>query len=72
MPHWLSHVLGLDDASGPYYLFHSGIEGNLALIVSAGVFIRHKNCHTPWCWRIGKHPVDGTPFTVCRKHHPEI
>jgi hypothetical protein len=34
-------------------------------------YLRHHNCHETWCWRLGKHPIEGTPYVVCRKHHPD-
>lgn len=33
---------------------------------------RKYNCHEPKCWRIGRHPVEGTPYITCRKHHPKV
>lgn len=68
--HWLSHVLGLDNLSGPWYGFWSGIGGDLSIMATPVVLLRKHNCHTPRCWRIGRHPIEGTPYVVCRKHHP--
>lgn len=28
-----------------------------------------KRCGTPWCLRLGEHPVHGTIFRVCHRHH---
>lgn len=70
---WLSHVLGLDNLSGPFYGWWSGAGsdlGELALVVGAWTLFRRHNCHAKGCWRIGRHQVEGTPHVVCRKHHP--
>jgi hypothetical protein len=37
----------------------------------AGIYRKHA-CHEPWCFRLGRHPVEGTPFRACRKHHPAL
>lgn len=68
----LGHVMGLDDASGPWYLFWSGIGADLGMFVAVYAFLKHVNCHTRGCWRIGRHHLDGTKFRVCRYHkeHP--
>lgn len=62
----LAHILGLDDPSGPWYLFWSGICGDLTLLGAAGGVYHKHNCHQPKCPRIGKHVVGGTPW--CSKH----
>lgn len=73
MAHWLSHFFGLDNGSGPFYGFWSGVGsdiGELALVGAvAGVF-RHHNCHIKGCWRLGKHPHG--PYKLCAKHHPRV
>lgn len=68
---WIGHILGLDDASGPWYLFWSGICGDLSLFGAALVIVRKHNCHVKSCPRIGRHPVEGTTYVVCRHHHPD-
>lgn len=68
--HLLAHLLGLDNASGGWYLWWSGFFGDIAIFGAATVFIRHRNCHVHHCWRIGRHPVQGTGHVVCRRHHP--
>lgn len=72
MIRWLAHVMGLDDASGGWYLFWSGIGADLGMFVAVGAFLRHVNCHEVGCHRLGRYPIDGTPFKVCRVHHPEL
>lgn len=70
MIRWLLHVLGLDDGSGAWYLWWSGIVGDLALLGAIGAGFKIVNCHAAGCWRFGFHPVSGTPYKTCRKHHP--
>lgn len=70
----LMHVLGVDDVSGPWYGFWSGIGSDLSelagLLTVAWLFWRRHNCHVHRCWRIGRHPVAGTGYVVCARHHP--
>lgn len=70
----LYHFLGLDNASGPYYLFWSGFGGDLIgaipLFGVLAVVWRRVNCHQPGCWRIGLHHHEQT--VLCRKHHKEL
>lgn len=33
---------------------------------------RKHTCHEPRCWRLARHVVAGTPYIVCRKHHPGL
>lgn len=68
----LAHVLGLDDASGAWYLWWSGACGQLSLVGAAFVVVRRHQCHTRWCVRLGHHPLDGTPYRMCRRHHPDL
>lgn len=67
----LSHILGLDNASGAWYLWWSGFFGDLTIFAVPLILLRKHNCHQKWCLRLGRHPVAGTTFTVCKKHHPE-
>ncbi len=62
-----------------YYNFWSGFgsdlgEATLITAVGLGVYtgIRKVNCHTKGCWRIGHHPLEGTPYILCRHHHPYV
>lgn len=67
--HWIFHPL-----LGRGYQFWSGIGSDIAevtLIFGVYAFLRKNNCHTKGCWRIGRHPVEGTGYVVCRKHHPD-
>lgn len=72
---WLAHVLGLDNVSGPWYAFWSGAGSDLselAIIGAAWVWVRKHNCHARGCLRLARHPVEGTPYVACAKHHPDV
>jgi hypothetical protein len=71
--HWLPHVLGLDNASGRWYLFWSGAGsdlGELTIVVVLLGLIRKHNCEVHRCWRLARHQTAGGHM-VCRRHHPE-
>ncbi len=77
--HWAAIHTGTLNESGPYYGFWSGFgsdigEATLIGAVSVGIYtgVRKVNCHTKGCWRIGHHPLEGTPYHLCRKHHPDV
>jgi hypothetical protein len=70
--HWLAHVLGIDNVSGPYYAAWSGFVGDVTVLGVFAVAYRRLVCHQRRCLRLAHHPVDGTPYRVCRKHHPDI
>lgn len=73
--HWLAVHTGTVNESGPYYGFWSGFGSDIGEVTIIGGLItvaRHSTCHTKHCYRIAKHPVDGTPYKVCRKCHPTI
>ena len=74
--HWLWFYGGLSSGNSPWYLFPSGWGSILVppLLTAAPivwVLARKHNCHEPRCWRIGRYPVAGTPWSACRRHHPE-
>lgn len=69
---WLEHVLGLDDASGRWYLLWSGIFGDVGMFGAAIVYFRRHNCHVKRCPFVGRFPVDGTPYKTCARHHPTV
>lgn len=78
--HWLALHTGIIHG-GPdqYYNFWSGFGsdlGEVTLITAVGIGVytgvRKVNCHTKGCWRIGHHPLDGTPYILCRHHHPHV
>lgn len=71
---WLYHFFGVG-GSGPYYGFWSGAGSDLGEVALLGAVLaaaRHANCHNKGCWRIISHPVEGTPFKACHKHHPVL
>jgi hypothetical protein len=68
---WFLHVTGTDNTSGYWYGWWSGFGGFTFMgLTATWLHLRRHNCHAKGCWRIGKHPVDGTPYVTCRKHHP--
>lgn len=66
----IAHFFGLDNGSGVFYLFWSGVCGDLFLVGAGYALWRKHNCHVKHCWRIQWRSVPGTDHTVCRKHHP--
>ena len=78
--HWVAvHTGTLHGGPDIYYNFWSGFgsdlgEATLITAVGVGVYtgVRKVNCHTKGCWRIGHHPLDGTPYILCRHHHPDV
>lgn len=77
---WIQHVwywveihTGTVNEPGPFYGFWSGFGsdiGELAIIGAVIGMYRKHNCHVKGCFRIAKHPVEGTSFCACKKHHP--
>jgi hypothetical protein len=78
MLHWLDHVLGLDDGTGHWYLFWSGIGANFGEFAIVGALVatyRRHTCHVDsphFCWRPGVHPVRDSGFRTCGRHHPTV
>jgi hypothetical protein len=78
--HWVAlHTGILNGGPDKYYNFWSGFgsdlgEATLISAVGVGLYtgLRKVNCHTRGCWRIGKHQLDGTPYVLCRHHHPGV
>lgn len=68
---WFLHVLGVDNVSGRWYGFWSGFAGDLGILATPVVLLRRHNCHVRRCPRLGRHPVTGTTYMVCRRHHPD-
>ena len=66
--HWLAHILGLDNPSGPAYLAWSGFVGDLPMFGAFLIVARRFNCHRPGCWRVGLHHHDGRTYVTCRRH----
>jgi hypothetical protein len=79
--HWVAiHTGTVYSSSNPiYYNFWSGFgsdlgEATLVGAVGVGVYtvVRKANCHTKRCWRIGHYPLEGTPYHLCKLHHPGV
>jgi hypothetical protein len=78
--HWVAlHTGVIHGGPDQYYNFWSGFgsdlgEATLISAVGVGVYtgVRRVNCHTKGCWRIGKHHLEGTPYVLCRHHHPHV
>lgn len=70
---WVGHLLGIDNGAGPWYLWWSGFGSDLGELTILGalasLYWKH-TCHVDRCWRLGRHPVEGTGYQVCRRHHP--
>jgi hypothetical protein len=76
---WLLVVLGVNIPQGQYsiwYNFWSGFGNIFERILELSfigylLFHRH-NCHVRTCLRMGKYSLEGTPYMLCKKHHPEV
>ncbi len=68
---WLYHTLIFTWHDPFGYNFVSGPLPNITLLGAAYAIYRHHNCHARGCLRIARHPVEGTGYVVCRKHHPD-
>lgn len=67
---FLLYITGVTDLL--WYNWWSGFWGGMSLFGMFVVAYRKLNCHVDGCRRIGVHRVAGTPFIVCRVHHPEV
>lgn len=70
MQHFLSHWLGLDNASGAVYLWWSGFVGDLGYLAIVATLLRRHQCEVNPCWRLARHSTNGG-HRVCARHHPE-
>ncbi len=74
MTHLAWNVFGTDNANSPFYLFWSGFFAvsvfTLGIATNMWVHLRKNNCHEPRCPRLGRFPVEGTPWVACHRHHP--
>jgi hypothetical protein len=67
--------LGTTNGGGRWYLWWSGMFGNLTIFAAIAIFYRKHNCHIHGCLRLGAHTtVDarGVEHVVCRHHHPDL
>lgn len=72
---WVEVHTGTTNEPGPYYGFWSGFGSDIGEVVLIGAIyagLRKVNCHVKGCFRIGHYEVKGTPYKVCRKHHPSV
>lgn len=68
----VGHFFGLDNGSGPNYLWWSGIGSDISEVAIVGGLIalyRRHVCHLDGCHRIARHTVG--PYAVCTRHHPD-
>jgi hypothetical protein len=73
LAHFLEHFFGLDNLSGPWYGFWSGVGSDISEITLFGILwtiLRKHNCEVKKCPRIGRHAT-AAGHKVCRKHHPD-
>jgi hypothetical protein len=73
--HWTAIHIGSINESGPFYGFWSGFGSDISeFAIAVGIYtgVRKVNCHSWHCWRIGHHPLEGTPYHLCKKHHPDV
>lgn len=72
----LMHLIGAEPRTpSTTYNFWSGFGSDLAEFGIVGVLagtLHAHNCHVHGCLRIRTHPVEGTPYKACRKHHPTV
>lgn len=72
--YWLAHIAGIDNLSGPWYGFWSGLGSDVTEFAIVGglvsMYVRH-TCHVQGCWRLAHRAVAGTSYSACRRHHPE-
>jgi hypothetical protein len=67
--HAIGHVLGLDNPSGAWYLWWSGVGADLGILGAVAGAYRRMNCEVHGCWRLGRHAT-AAGHRVCRLHHP--
>lgn len=73
--HWTAIHIGSINESGPFYGFWSGFGSDISeFAIAVGIYtgVRKVNCHSWRCWRIGHHPLEGTPYHLCKFHHPDV
>lgn len=69
------HFLGWDGQTSDNYAAWSGSVPALATIAGMSTIVsglwHHINCHVDGCYLIGRYPVAGGQYKVCRRHHPD-
>lgn len=79
--HWLAFATGSYNVNGVAHNYNA-FSGSLSdvgqytiatsLITTSVLLWRKNTCHRYWwCWRHPHHPLEGTPYKLCAKHHPE-
>jgi hypothetical protein len=59
-------------------MFWSGFGSDVGeFAIFGALFAQYKRhtcnvSHPRFCWRPGIHPVAGTPYRACGKHHPQV
>ena len=71
--HWILNFTGtnIPTTGSKWYNFWSGFGSDIGEVVIIGSLIslyKQHNCTIKGCWRIGRHPVSGTPYKTCHKH----
>jgi len=67
--------LGTTNGSGRWYLWWSGMFGNLTIFAAMILFYRKHNCHVHRCFRVGRFAAVDTrnvEHIVCKRHHPDL
>jgi hypothetical protein len=67
--------LGVTNGSGRWYLWWSGMFGNLTIFAALIIFYRKHNCQIHRCVRLGRHAANdakGVEHLVCKHHHPDL
>lgn len=70
MLHFLLHITGGDNGSGPFYLELSGFLG---LVLGCGFVItwfKNSRCHVDGCNKHGKYPFQH--YKLCKNHHLDV
>lgn len=76
LPAWFFEPLGVCTGRACGYQFWSGIAGSF--LIGGGLWSGalgmywHHSCHVGTCIWPGRHPVEGTPYRTCKKHHPTV
>jgi hypothetical protein len=70
MIHWFLHITGVDNASGYWYAWWSGIVGDLSILSIPVVLLRKHQCVVRGCPRLGRHETGGGHL-VCARHAPD-
>lgn len=69
MWHFFLHYAGLDNASGAWYLWWSGIFGDVTVFAAVLVIAKKHNCHVKGCKSIITHNDPDVHAPACRRHH---